>query len=109
MKWIEIITVRSTGSSSKILALSLQELVNDVVSSANHDRIRIYQRENIETDICVVLFHAMEKLKNKGSSLGLRLVSALREFGSVNHTVWTEIGHSNNVMTDQTYLSDIVS
>jgi len=32
-----------------------------------------------------------KKVENNGSRLGLRLASALKEFGLVNHSVWVEM------------------
>ena len=82
--------VRSAGSNAKILAKTLQELMADVVRSAGNDDIRVFNRENIETDICIVLFHNEEKSRTGGSPLGLRFAAALKELGLVYHTVWRE-------------------
>ena len=90
MKWSEVIMVRSAGSNAKILAKTLQDLMADVARSAENDDIRVFHRENIETDICIVLFHDKKKSKTGGSPLGLRLAAALKEFGLVYHTVWRE-------------------
>ena len=95
MKWLEVIMVRSAGSTAKILTKPLQDLMADVARRGESDDIRIFCRENLKTDICIVLFHSGRKTQTGGSPLGLRLVTALKEFGLVNHTVWTEIDHSN--------------
>ena len=91
MKWSEVIMVRSAGSSSKVLASALRELMNDVVRNGGHEAVRVFQREKLDSDICIVLFHEGKKTKSGGSRLGLRLVAALREFSLVNHTVWIEM------------------
>jgi len=54
-------------------------------------RIRIYHREKIDTDFCIVLSHAEENVMSEGSPLGLRLAAALKAFGLVNHSVWIEM------------------
>ena len=82
--------VRSAGRDAKILAKALQELMADVERSARNDDIRVFHRENIETDICIVLFHNEKKSRTGGSPLGLRFAAALKEFGLVYHTVWRE-------------------
>ena len=82
--------VRSTGSNIKLLAKTVQDLMADVARNAGNDDVRVFHRENIETDICIVLFHNDKKSRTGGSPLGLRLADALEEFGLVYHTVWTE-------------------
>ena len=82
--------VRSAGSNTKVLANTLQELMVDVARSAGNDDIRVFNRENIETDICIVLFHNEKKSSTGGSPLGLHLAAALKEFGLVYHTIWRE-------------------
>jgi hypothetical protein len=91
MKWLEVIMVRSAGSNVNILAKTLQDLMADVAERDGSDNIRIFYRENIETDICIVLFHSEEKAKTGGSPLGLRIVAALKEVGLVHHTIWNEM------------------
>jgi len=82
--------VRSAGSNAKILAEALQELMADVARGAGNDDIRVFHRENIETDICIVLFHNEKKSRTGGSPLDLRFAAALKELGLVYHTVWRE-------------------
>jgi len=91
MKWSEVIMVRAAGSSTKMLSTTLQDLMEDVVRSQGYEDIRVFHRENLETDICIVLFHSGKKTKSGGSPLGLRLVAALQEYSLVHHTVWNEI------------------
>ena len=83
--------VRTTGSSQKMRSTILQDLMDDVVRSAGYEDIRVFRRENLETDICIVLFHNREKKSAGGSSLALRIVAAFKEVGQVYHTVWNEI------------------
>jgi len=83
--------VRSAGGNAKILAKTLQDLMADVAERDGSDNIRIFYRENIETDICIVLFPSEEKVKTGGSSLGIRIVASLKEVGLVHHTIWNEM------------------
>ena len=91
MKWAEVIMVRSADGSAKMLAATLQNLMNDVAENAKHESIRVFHREKLDSDICIVLFHTGKKTRAGGSSLGLHLVAALMEVGLVNHTIWDEI------------------
>ncbi len=83
--------VRSAGSSAEILDTTLQNLMNDVVRNADHEAIRVFRHEKLDSDICIVLFHSGKKTRTGGSPLGLHLVAALKEVGLVNHTIWSEI------------------
>ncbi|MGD8294131.1 MAG: hypothetical protein PVF37_20625 [Desulfobacterales bacterium] len=91
MKWSEVIMVRLAGSYSKVPASTLQELVNDLAIDVGHEAIRVFRREKLDSDICVVLFHNEKKMKPGGSPLGLRLVAAFQEFSQVHHTIWLEM------------------
>ena len=90
MKWSEVIMVRSTDSNAKLLAKTVHDLMADVARSVRNDDIRVFHRENIETDICIVLFHKEKKSRTGGSPLGLRFAAAFKELGLVYHTVWRE-------------------
>jgi hypothetical protein len=91
MKWAEVIMVRSADGSAKMLDDALQNLMNDVVRNARHESIRVFRRDKLDSDICIVLFHTGKKRRAGGSSLGLHLVAELKEVGLVNHTTWSEI------------------
>ena len=91
MKWTELITVRSTGSGTKPLMAALQELMHDGVGAHETQRIQIYRRKPIDTDFCIVLSHQERPVQVAGSRLGLRLTAALKAFGLVNHSVWSEL------------------
>ena len=91
MKWSEVIMVRSAGSGSKVPASTLRGLMNDVAGDAGNEAIRVFHREKLDSDICIVLFHDGKKTNSGGSRLGLRLVDALQEFSLVHHTVWIEM------------------
>ena len=91
MKWSEVIMVRSAGSNAKILFDTLQDLMVDMMRSVGNDDIRVFHRENLKTDICIVLFHSGKKTQTGGSPLGQRIVAAFKEVGLVHHTIWNEM------------------
>ena len=91
MKWLEVIMVRSAGSNVKILAKTLQDLMADVARHGGSDDIRIFYRENLDTDICIVLFHRRKKTQTGGSPLGLHMVTEFKAVGLVHHTIWNEM------------------
>ncbi len=91
MKWAEMVMVRSAGSSVEILNATLQDLMNEVAIEAEHEAVRVFRREKLDSDICIVLFHSGKKTRTGGSPLGLHLAAALKEVGLVCHTIWREI------------------
>lgn len=89
MKWIEIISVRSSGREANILEQDLL-LLMEQVNQVEHGKMKIYRQHDLTSDISIHLHHGSE-LKLDGSTLGLRLVSSLQEHGIVNHTIWQNI------------------
>ena len=90
MKWIEIIELRSTSNAWKELETILQEFIKQVEKETEEQTVKLYTRMMIDTDFSIHLFHDSGKIKNSGSPLGLKLVSALKSYGLVSHTIWKE-------------------
>ena len=91
MKWLEIIELRSVESNRELLESQLQKLINEVDKETKKQAIKVYSRVIVDTDFRIHLFHNSNKIDNSGSPLGLRLASALKEFGLVNHSIWVEM------------------
>jgi hypothetical protein len=91
MKWLEIIELRSSGCKRELLEPQLKKLINEVAKETEKKAVKSYSRIMIDTDFSIHLFHDSRKVENSGSRLGLRLVSALKAFGLVNHSIWTEM------------------
>lgn len=91
MKWIEMIMVRTRGNGEEILDATLRGAMNRLVNEAEVEGIRVFGREKLTSDFCLVIFHSRKKLREGGSTLGLHLAAAFKEFGFVNHTIWSEI------------------
>ncbi len=91
MKWLEIIELRSAYGNKKLLESQLETLINEVDRETKKRAINIYSRVMIDTDFSIHLFHDSKKVENSGSQLGLRLASALKEFGRINHSIWIEM------------------
>ncbi len=90
MKWIEIIEIRSVDNTQEIIEKDLQKLLTQVDNESEKYNIKVYTHVMIDTDFSIHLFHDDKKIESSGSSLGLRLVSALKAYGMVNHTIWVE-------------------
>ena len=92
MKWLEIIELRSIDTNRDYLQAQLEKLIDDVEMEARKQVIKAYNRVMIDADFSIHLLHDSANVENEGRSLGLHLVSALKEFGLINHTVWIEQG-----------------
>ena len=90
MNWVEVIRFRTTTETSPLL-VELQHLLDQAKKEKSCDEIKIYQRTLVDTDLSIIIFHNNPLVDKNGSSLGLRIASALDEFGMVNHTAWSEI------------------
>jgi len=91
MNWLEIIELRSTGGNKKMLESELKKLVIELNKETKMQAIKIYGREMIDTDFSIHLIHDSINTEHSGSPIGLRVSSALKEFGLVNHSVWIEM------------------
>ncbi len=91
MNWLEIIEIRSVDGKRERLKMLLNELISEVQEVPKKLTIKAFCHVEVETDFCIHLFHDSTKAKNYGSPLGTRLSSALKEFGYVNHRIWTEL------------------
>lgn len=90
MKWIEVIELRSINSNRELLESKLQKLIDEMDEGTRKPAIKAYSRAVIDTDFRIHLFHDSDKVEKNGSRLGLRLASALKAFGLVNHGIWIE-------------------
>lgn len=89
MKWLEIIELRSSGNQV-LLESNLKRLINEVSQGVKDQSIKIYNRVSIDTDFSIHICNESKEADIRGSSLGLRLASTLKEFGLINHSVWVE-------------------
>ncbi len=93
MKWVEIITLRSSGKINRQLVDELLKLVPDSDSPTDTPHlveIRIYHHSVVETDFSIHIYWKSEPGRQDKSPLGLRLSSALMKLGLLNHSVWVE-------------------
>lgn len=88
MKWMEIIKLRSAQEVSE----PLKACSSTIAGEDQHGLIavRVYRHALWETDWSLCLLWESEELEKNGSALGLRLAQALKEFGLVDHSVWTQ-------------------
>jgi len=96
MKWIEIIEIRSSYHSQKMIELKLKGLIEEIQKESSKQSIRIFSKVLLETDYVIMIQNDSKIIDHKRSQLGLRLSSALKEYGMIYHSIWNEI-HSNKL------------
>ncbi len=92
MKWLEIIELRSVsvGSNRKFLKRELKSLIEELNKETEQRAIKVYSRVAVDNDFSIHLLYDSKEADINGSTLGLQLVSALKEYGLINHSVWIE-------------------
>lgn len=91
MEWLEIIELRTVDGNQELLKSQLQKLVSELDMETKKRSIKSYCRVMVHTDFSIHLSHDSTVVENGGSRLGLHLVSILREFGLVSHSIWIEM------------------
>ena len=92
MIWIEIIDLRSAGNGLEQIKQTLMKPVTESDQKEGLKGRSLYRNALVKTDISIHLQWETVKRAPMKSDLGLRLASALEEFGRVNHTIWIEEG-----------------
>jgi hypothetical protein len=90
MKWLEIIKIRISANDHKLLKSHFKQLVKEV-NKEKEQKLILYRQLDLNTDVSIHIFHDSIKAEKSGSDLGIRIASALKEFGLVNHNVWIEM------------------
>jgi len=80
-----------TGCDKDLLKTELLNLVNKKDKNTREEVIMVYGRVLVDTDYTIQIVHEAENVEKSGSALGLHLVSALKAFGLVNHSLWVAI------------------
>ena len=86
---LEIIELQITGKDSEKVKACLKQLFKQVQKDKDI-MIKVYSKLNLDNDFSIHLFDNTNTLEQHGSALGQHLVSVLKEFGLVNHSMWIE-------------------
>ena len=90
MKWLEIIELRTAGSGKKAEEAKWNYLINELNKSMKKISVTVFNHATLESDFSIHLFHHSEPIEKSGSSLELHLVSELKNYAMVNHSIWVE-------------------
>jgi hypothetical protein len=88
MKWLEVIQLRSPGKDSRLLEELLLSI--EKFSQSALVEMRTFHHAALESDWSIHLHWESDRPEQNGSSLGLRMAQALKEFGLVDHSIWIE-------------------
>ena len=90
MKRLEIIELRTSDMDSKNLVNTLSRFLDDLNKEYENYSIRLYRHLTVKTDWSFHVHHHSKNHTPSPSPVGLRIASALKEFGLVHHSVWWE-------------------
>jgi hypothetical protein len=90
MNWLEIIELRTANSFHKNLELKISNVLEEFHKSATDHIIKVYNRIGLNSDISIHILHHSNNSDVNGSIEAFQLVSALKDFGLTNHSIWIE-------------------
>ena len=89
--WLEIIELRTVVKNEDMVKVKVRKLIEEVENEETEQSIRVFSHLTITTDLSIHLAHSSRIVPASGSPLGLFLVSSLKEYGLVNHSILCEI------------------
>lgn len=90
MFWMEMIRLRTVPGKEEGLMTLLAESVRQISDSEGLAAARILTNTVFQGDFALNLTWETAHPESRGSKAGLGIASALRAYGLVEHSVWTE-------------------
>lgn len=104
MEYLALIEFQSVDLNRDLLISQFQKLINEMDKNTGKLTIKAYSAAKSGADFNIHLFHNSKEVENSGSTLGLRLISALKKFGLVNQSIWVEMNTNNqNQISNENY------
>ena len=88
MKWFETIDLRSIEDGSNAIKQAVKAPLMESDRKEGLKGLSLHRNAFVKTDIRIQLQWETEGRFPEKSDLGLRLASALQDFGRINHTLW---------------------
>ena len=88
MRFLEIIDIRSTESMGKELRAELKDLAKEVNEKEDREKMKIYIHTKINNDFSIHIIHNTNTNFEKGSQLGMAIISSFKKYGLINHNIW---------------------
>ncbi len=90
MNVLETIELQSVGNNRKSLEQVLRSFIEELNKETGPIQIKVYNNLAVDSNFSIHLLHNSSEVDINGSPLGLQLVSSLKEYGLINHSVWLE-------------------
>ncbi len=90
MKCVEIITLRSSSNINMQFLDSFLGQISNCDNPKHLIELKIYHHSVVETDLSIHIHWESERGIQHKSPIGLRIFSALRNMGLLNHSIWIE-------------------
>ena len=90
MNYLEIIELRASNKDYENLSKKLTSFIDDLNKEYENYTMKLYRHLTVETDWSFHIQIQTEINFTSPSQLDLRIASALKEFGLVHHSVWSE-------------------
>ena len=106
MNLVEIISLRCASNIDTPFVNELLKGISESDSAMDTPEhlveIKVYHNSVVETDLSIHIYWESQSGSQDKSTLGLRLSSALRDLGLLNHSVWVETaGEIRPLMSNQ--------
>ncbi len=88
MSTLEIIHLRLAGKPPETLCEKIKESI--MANEGLAESVMIFRREGLETDLAVHVHH-VDAQNSEPGKLGLRIASALKAHGLVEHRLWKQL------------------
>ena len=90
IKHKEIILVRVMGSDVDRVVNEVNNIILEFSRAENQITIHLYRSLSLPTDISVHIDYYEPKKRSIRHAICLRLAEMLKQFGFVNHSIWTK-------------------
>lgn len=88
MRFLEIIEIRTTENMRNKLIAGLKEIEEEVNNKEGRNIMKFFLNTKIKNDFSVHIKYESENEFNKGSRLGLTIISSFKRYGLINHNIW---------------------
>lgn len=92
MQWMEIINIRTTEQGLENLVRDFIRPVTEKADDEGLSQIKIYYHALLKTDLSIHIYWDLNQSDQYKTTLGLRLMGILENFGLVYHSVWMAAG-----------------
>ena len=90
MRWIENITIYAAANIQNIKVIELLTQFTHDESNPSPEKISIYRHSRLSKQMVILIHWESERPARDKSTLGLRIVETLKDFGMISHFAWVE-------------------